>query len=85
MNLLNQCYNLRSLNKLNAFVKIIVNGEKISLPQNSNIEDLILHLGYQNQRIAIEINESIIPKSSYSLALLKELDKIEVISAVGGG
>ena len=39
-------------------MKIIVNGEKISLPQNSNIEDLILHLGYQNQRIAIEINES---------------------------
>ena len=66
-------------------MKIIVNGEKISLPQNSNIEDLILHLGYQNQRIAIEINESIIPKSSYSSALLKELDKIEVISAVGGG
>ena len=66
-------------------MKIIVNGEKISLPQNSNIEDLILHLGYQNQRIAIEINESIIPKSRYSLALLKELDKIEVISAVGGG
>ncbi len=66
-------------------MKIIVNGEKISLPQNSNIEDLILHLGYQNQRIAIEINESIIPKSSYSSALLKELDNIEVISAVGGG
>ena len=66
-------------------MKIIVNGEKISLPKNSNIEDLILHLGYQNQRIAIEINESIIPKSGYSYALLKELDRIEVISAVGGG
>ena len=66
-------------------MKIIVNGEKISLPQNSNIEDLILHLGYQNQRIAIEINESIIPKSSYSITLFKELNKIEIITAVGGG
>ena len=66
-------------------MKIIVNGEKISLPQNSNIEDLILHLGYQNQRIAIEINESIIPKSSYSITLFKELDAIEIITAVGGG
>ena len=66
-------------------MEILVNGEKISLPEDSNIEDLIVHLGYQNQRIAIEINESIIPKSNYSSFLLKDLDKVEVINAVGGG
>jgi sulfur carrier protein len=66
-------------------VEILVNGEKISLPEDSNIEDLIVHLGYQNQRIAIEINESIIPKSNHSSLLLKDLDKVEVINAVGGG
>ncbi len=44
-------------------MKIIVNGEEISLPQNSNIDDLINQLGFQNKRIAIEINETIIPKS----------------------
>ena len=66
-------------------MKIVVNGEKISLPEDSNIEDLIVHLGYQNQRIAIEINESIIPKSNHSSLLLKDLDKVEVINAVGGG
>ena len=66
-------------------MKIIVNGEKISLPQNSNIEDLILHLGYQNQRIAIEINETIIPKSKHQSHLLESLDRVEVINAVGGG
>ena len=66
-------------------MKIIVNDEKIELPYNSNIEDLVIHLGYQNQRIAIEINESIIPKSNHSSFLLKDLDKVEVINAVGGG
>ena len=66
-------------------MEILVNGEKISLPEDSNIEDLIVHLGYQNQRIAIEINESIIPKSNHSFFLLKDLDKVEVINAVGGG
>ena len=66
-------------------MKILVNGEKISLPEGSNIEDLIVHLGYQNQRIAIEINESIIPKSNHSSFLLQDLDKVEVINAVGGG
>ncbi len=66
-------------------MEILVNSKKISLPEDSNIEDLIVHLGYQNQRIAIEINELIIPKSNHSSFLLKDLDKVEVINAVGGG
>ncbi|WP_416652747.1 sulfur carrier protein ThiS [Candidatus Pseudothioglobus sp. Uisw_086] len=66
-------------------MKILVNGEKISLPADSSIEGLIVHLGYQNQRIAIEINESIIPKSNHSSFLLQDLDKVEIINAVGGG
>ena len=66
-------------------MKILVNGEKISISDDSNIEDLIVHLGYQKQRIAIEINESIIPKSNHSSFLLQDLDKVEVINAVGGG
>ena len=66
-------------------MEILVNSKKISLPEDSNIEDLIVHLGYQNQRIAIEINESIISKSNHSSFLLKDLDKVEVINAVGGG
>ena len=41
-------------------MKIIVNGKKLELPQQSNIEDLMIFLGYQNQRVAIEINELII-------------------------
>jgi len=66
-------------------VKILVNGEKILLPEDSSIEGLIVHLGYQNQRIAIEINKSIIPKSNHSSFLLQDLDKVEIINAVGGG
>ncbi len=66
-------------------MEILVNSKKISLPDDSNIEDLIVYLGYQNQRIAIEINESIIPKSNHSSFLLQDLDKVEVINAVGGG
>ena len=66
-------------------MEILVNGEKISLPKDSSIENLIEYLGYQNQRIAIEINESIIPKSNHSSFLLQNLDRVEVINAVGGG
>ena len=66
-------------------MKIIVNGEEISLPEDSNIQDLIGQLGYKNKRIAIEINEAIIPKSEHQSHLLESLDRVEVINAVGGG
>ena len=66
-------------------MKIIVNDEQIELPYDSNIEDLVIHLGYQNKRIAIEINELIVPKSNHSTHLLQNQDKVEVINAVGGG
>lgn len=66
-------------------MKIIVNGVEISLPKGSNIQDLITQLGYENKRIAIEVNEAIIPKSKHLSHPLESLDRVEVINAVGGG
>ena len=40
----------------------MVNGETLELPFNSNIADLVAYLGFQDQRIALEVNESIISK-----------------------
>ena len=73
------------INKLDIFVKIIVNGEKISIPEDSNIQDLVAELGYKNKRIAIEVNEAIIPKSKHQSYLLESSDRVEIINAVGGG
>ena len=66
-------------------MKIIVNGEEISIPEDSNIQDLVAELGYKNKRIAIEVNEAIIPKSKHQSYLLESSDRVEVINAVGGG
>ena len=66
-------------------MKIIVNGEEISIPEDSNIQDLVAELGFKNKRIAIEVNEAIIPKSKHLSYLLESSDRVEVINAVGGG
>ena len=66
-------------------MKIIVNGEEISIPEDLNIQDLVAELGYKNKRIAIEVNETIIPKSKHQSYLLESSDRVEVINAVGGG
>jgi sulfur carrier protein len=66
-------------------MNLVVNGENLKIDECSNVQDLITKLGYQDQRIALEVNESIIPKSKHSEFSLNEGDKIEVIKAVGGG
>ncbi|MGE4595139.1 MAG: sulfur carrier protein ThiS [Gammaproteobacteria bacterium] len=66
-------------------MNLLVNGENVKLPDNANILDLINHLDCQDQRIAIEVNEAIIPKSTHEEFTLSNNDKIEIIKAVGGG
>ena len=50
-----------------------------------NIESLLLELGYDFRTIAVELNEEIVPKATYSKVLLKDNDVLEVVSFVGGG
>lgn len=69
----------------NGQMNIQVNGETIQVDSSLTIADLTTQLGYQDQRIAVEINEAIIPKSTHAEFVISESDKIEIIKAVGGG
>ena len=62
-----------------------VNGQAVTFQASITIVDLIEQLGYADQRIAVEINEDIIPKSRHAEHQLQDGDKIEIIKAVGGG
>ncbi|KAA0445143.1 MAG: sulfur carrier protein ThiS [Candidatus Thioglobus sp.] len=64
---------------------LTVNGKPLDVGQKLNAAELIWQLGYQNQRIALEVNEVIIAKSQHSEFALSAGDKVEIIKAVGGG
>jgi len=64
---------------------IQVNGKDLEIDNQSNADDLINQLGYQDQRIALEVNEAIISKSKHTEFTLSEGDQVEIIKAVGGG
>ncbi|ABL02594.1 sulfur carrier protein ThiS [Candidatus Ruthia magnifica str. Cm (Calyptogena magnifica)] len=64
---------------------LTLNGKSLKVADNLNAHDLIVQLGYENQRIALEVNETIIPKYKHVEFTLNESDKIEIIKAVGGG
>ena len=66
-------------------MNIIVNGDKISIEKNINLENFLKLNNINNKNIVIEINKIIITKSMWKEKIIKEDDVIEIITAVGGG
>ncbi len=66
-------------------MEIILNGAAKQVPQQSSIKDLLVEIGVLGERVAIELNQEVVPKSEYASRQLQAADQIEIIQAVGGG
>ena len=64
---------------------ITVNGKQIRLTSEMSVADHLEQNNYKVNRIAVEMNEEILPKYSYSDTMLKDGDRLEVVTFVGGG
>ena len=64
---------------------ITVNGKQIQLASEMSVADYLEQNNYQIKRIAVELNEEILPKYSYSDTMLKDGERLEVVTFVGGG
>ncbi|MCD8046415.1 MAG: sulfur carrier protein ThiS [Clostridiales bacterium] len=49
------------------------------------LRDYLASTGYDEKRVAVERNGSIVPKAEYADTVLEDGDEIEVVSFVGGG
>lgn len=66
-------------------MKIFVNGSPLHTNHSVSLLELLENLNYSNQKIAVELNNEIIPRSSYANKIIVAEDRIEIITAVGGG
>ena len=64
---------------------ITVNGKQIQLTSEMSVADYLEENNYQINRIAVEMNEEILPKYLYSETRLKDGDSMEIVTFVGGG
>jgi len=49
------------------------------------LEALILMEGYGRDRVAVELNGRIVPRSEYAGVVLGDGDAVEIVGFVGGG
>jgi thiazole synthase len=64
---------------------LTVNGEKRSLPEPLTVADLLGRLGYDPRRIAVEVNQALVPAAHHASHRLGADDHIEIVTLVGGG
>ena len=66
-------------------VRITVNGQPRAATPGTSVAALLASMGVDPARVAIERNEEVVPRKTWPEALLREGDKIEIVSFVGGG
>jgi len=66
-------------------MQVTVNGETHELPEALTAAELVERVGLAEQRIALELNREIVPKSEYARTRLSDGDRVEIVRAIGGG
>lgn len=67
---------------------IVLNGQPrtfATLPESPKLENLIHELGLKSDRVAVELNGEIVPRSTWAEAPVSEGDRLELVHFVGGG
>lgn len=66
-------------------MKIFLNGQEKSTESGITVKDLLSDLELEPIRVAVEINEDIVPRKTFSEKIVQHGDRIEIVTFVGGG
>jgi thiamine biosynthesis protein ThiS len=66
-------------------LRIEVNGESVEVAASINLSELISHLELAPERLAIELNRSVVRRADWQETSLNEGDRVEIVHFVGGG
>ena len=66
-------------------MKVVINGKDAHLEDGESLEGCLASKGFDLKAVVAELNESIVPKDIWPTVALKEGDRLEVVSFVGGG
>jgi thiamine biosynthesis protein ThiS len=68
-----------------AALAIVVNGEQRAAKVGDTVADLLILLGLENGRVAIERNLKILPRVEWVTTQIQAGDRYEIVQFVGGG
>ncbi|MBA1147588.1 sulfur carrier protein ThiS [Ectothiorhodospiraceae bacterium WFHF3C12] len=66
-------------------IEIIVNGEPRQFGEGITAAELVEELDLAGKRLAMEVNEELLPRSEFPGYRLSPGDQVEIVVAIGGG
>jgi thiamine biosynthesis protein ThiS len=66
-------------------MRLHINGEQREFPDGLSVASLVAQLGMKPDRVAVELNLEIVPRTQWEMTTLQDGDKLEVVHFVGGG
>ena len=66
-------------------ITIQLNGESREVPEGLTLAELLVWLKLPADRVAVEKNREIVPKSRWQETPIQPQDRLEVVHFVGGG
>jgi sulfur carrier protein len=72
-------------------MELLINGERQSVPDGLTVAELLAVVGERTggqlspQRVAIEVNEQLVRRAAFAETALRDGDRVEIVTLVGGG
>jgi sulfur carrier protein len=64
---------------------IQVNGEPRDIDAGASVSKLLDVLGVTQPHVAVELNLEVVPRAQHDQTILRDGDRLEVVTLVGGG
>ncbi len=64
---------------------ITLNGETREVPHGTTVADLLGALELPLRHVAVEVNLELVPRGRHAEHALRENDRLEIVTLVGGG
>jgi len=68
-----------------AGLTITVNGDSLSVAAGTTALEVVESLGLAGRPIAVEVNESVVPRARLAGCRLEDGARLEIVTLVGGG
>ena len=66
-------------------ISVTINGEKRAVPTEVNLDKLLELFYLPKQRVAIELNNTVVRRADWPETIIRDDDRVEVVHFVGGG
>lgn len=66
-------------------MNLTINGDSLEIDEKATVADVLARFGLAPQRVAVEVNETLVRRAMFPERVLCEGDRVEIVTFVGGG